>query len=156
MQKKVERLTVTSKDCTALMPTGAVEVKQRMEAVMEEIKGLNAEIIEAEAKHRLYTLLAQRTGFAPRGPPLLCLPEFLPPSRVASPTLSSQDRIPFPSIGEAISLRDGADRLQRMVPQFPNSLNVENMTGTTFAVTFRHDSLPSTSQVHCPSVSLSL
>ena len=59
------RLALTSKDCTALMPDGGPTAQARISALEGELSSLESELAEADAQHRLYTLLEERTKQAP-------------------------------------------------------------------------------------------
>lgn len=59
--KEVQRLILTSQDCTLLMPDGSPKSQARLAELKTEHEALDVELAEAEAKHRLYTLLEART-----------------------------------------------------------------------------------------------
>ncbi|DBA93849.1 hypothetical protein WJX82_009274 [Trebouxia sp. C0006] len=60
-ESQIARLSLTSKDCTNLMPGEPPDDQARIKALTEESKVLEEELIEVEAKNRLYTLLGERT-----------------------------------------------------------------------------------------------
>ncbi|KAL3130594.1 hypothetical protein ABBQ38_008398 [Trebouxia sp. C0009 RCD-2024] len=60
-ESQIGRLSLTSKDCTNLMPGEPPDDQARIRALTEESKVLEEELIEVEAKNRLYTLLGERT-----------------------------------------------------------------------------------------------
>ena len=63
---------MTSKDCHNLMPGEPPDDQARIKALTEESKVLEDELIEVEAKNRLYTLLGERTRSALVAVRLLC------------------------------------------------------------------------------------
>ena len=63
-ESQIARLSLTSKDCTNLMPGEPPGDQARIKALTEESKVLEEELIEVEAKNRLYTLLGERTRSA--------------------------------------------------------------------------------------------
>lgn len=63
-ESQIARLSLTSKDCTNLMPGEPPDDQARIKALTEESKILEEELIEVEAKNRLYTLLGERTRSA--------------------------------------------------------------------------------------------
>lgn len=63
-ESQIARLSLTSKDCTNLMPGEPPDDQARIKALTEESKVLEEELIEVEAKNRLYTLLGERTRSA--------------------------------------------------------------------------------------------
>lgn len=65
-ESQIARLSLTSKDCTNLMPGEPPDDQARIKALTEESKVLEEELIEVEAKNRLYTLLGERTRSACR------------------------------------------------------------------------------------------
>ena len=65
-ENQIGRLSLTSKDCTNLMPGEPPDDQARIKALTEESKVLEEELIEVEAKNRLYSLLGERTRSATR------------------------------------------------------------------------------------------
>lgn len=65
-ETQIARLSLTSKDCNNLMPGDVPDDQARIKALTEESKVLDDELIEVEAKNRLYTLLGERTRSASR------------------------------------------------------------------------------------------
>ena len=63
-ETQIARLSLTSKDCHNLMPGEPPDDQARIKALTEESKVLEDELIEVEAKNRLYTLLGERTRSA--------------------------------------------------------------------------------------------
>ena len=61
MRTEVAQLDVTSRDCTALMPSGQPEATVKINALTQDKAGLVADLVDAEAKNQLYTYLALRT-----------------------------------------------------------------------------------------------
>ncbi|KAK9808645.1 hypothetical protein WJX72_001158 [[Myrmecia] bisecta] len=61
LEGHIARLSVTSRDCSKLMPDGQPDAQARVQQLQEEMAVLDEELIEAEAKNRLYTLLGERT-----------------------------------------------------------------------------------------------
>lgn len=55
------RLALTSRDCAALMPGGGLDAQARIQALEAKLAALETDVAEAEAQHRLYTLLEERT-----------------------------------------------------------------------------------------------
>lgn len=55
------RLALTSRDCAVLMPGAALDSNERLKALEAELAALDNDMAEAEAQHRLYTLLEERT-----------------------------------------------------------------------------------------------
>ena len=62
-ETQIARLSLTSKDCHNLMPGEPPDDQARIKALSEESKVLEDELIEVEAKNRLYTLLGERTRY---------------------------------------------------------------------------------------------
>ena len=62
---EVAKLVVTSRDCTKLMPDGSPQAKAKIAAIRTAHEQLETDLAEAEAKHRLYTLLEARTKYKP-------------------------------------------------------------------------------------------
>eukprot|EP00891_Asterochloris_glomerata_P003644 jgi/Astpho2/3644/fgenesh1_pg.00059_%23_6_t len=60
-EHQISRLSVTSRDCAVLMPGEQPTEQARVEALQDEQKVLEEELVEAEAKNRLYSLLGERT-----------------------------------------------------------------------------------------------
>lgn len=60
-ESQIARLSLTSKDCNNLMPGEPPDDQARIKALTEESRVLEEELIEVEAKNRLYTLLGERT-----------------------------------------------------------------------------------------------
>jgi hypothetical protein len=58
------RLALTSRDCAALLPGGGRDTGARVAALERLLAELDAELADAEAQHRLYSLLAERTRCA--------------------------------------------------------------------------------------------
>ena len=63
-EHQISRLSVTSRDCAVLMPGEQPTEQARVEALQDEQKVLEEELVEAEAKNRLYSLLGERTRCA--------------------------------------------------------------------------------------------
>lgn len=63
-EHQIARLSLTSRDCAALMPGEQPAEQARIEHLQQEHKVLEEELVEAEAKNRLYTLLGERTRWA--------------------------------------------------------------------------------------------
>ncbi len=55
------RLALTSRDCAALMPDGGPNAQARIGSLEAELHGMESELAEADAQHRLYSLLEERT-----------------------------------------------------------------------------------------------
>lgn len=62
--KQVRELTLVSHECALLMPDGAPAEAARLAELADAHTALDRELAEAEAKHRLYTLLEARTKCA--------------------------------------------------------------------------------------------
>ena len=60
-EHQISRLSVTSRDCSVLMPGEQPTEQARVGALQDEQKVLEEELVEAEAKNRLYSLLGERT-----------------------------------------------------------------------------------------------
>lgn len=60
-EKEVQALILESRDCARLMPDGSPEAQARLSELKSEHELLATELAEAEANHRLYTLLEART-----------------------------------------------------------------------------------------------
>ena len=60
-ESQIARLSLTSKDCNNLMPGDIPDDQARIKALTEESQVLDDELVEVEAKNRLYTLLGERT-----------------------------------------------------------------------------------------------
>ena len=60
-EKAVQSLILESRDCACLIPDGSPEAQARLEELKVEHESLGTELAEAEANHRLYTLLEART-----------------------------------------------------------------------------------------------
>lgn len=58
------RLALTSRDCAALMPDGGPDAQARIKALEAELASLDSDVAEADAQHRLYSLLEERTRHA--------------------------------------------------------------------------------------------
>lgn len=58
------RLALTSRDCAALMPDGGPDAQARIKALKSELAAMESELAEADAQHRLYSLLEERTRHA--------------------------------------------------------------------------------------------
>ena len=55
------RLALTSRDCAALMPDGGPDAQARIRSLEAELRSMEGELAEADAQHRLYSLLEERT-----------------------------------------------------------------------------------------------
>ena len=55
------RLALTSRDCAALMPDGGPNAQARIGSLEAELHGMESKLAEADAQHRLYSLLEERT-----------------------------------------------------------------------------------------------
>ncbi len=66
------RLALTSRDCAALMPDGGPDAQARVKALESELATMESELAEADAQHRLYSLLKERTRYG--CPPYSCTP----------------------------------------------------------------------------------
>ena len=64
------RLVLTSRDCAALMPDGGPDAQACIKALESELAAMESELAEADAQHRLYSLLEERTRHA--CPPYCC------------------------------------------------------------------------------------
>lgn len=64
------RLALTSRDCAALMPDGGPDAHARIRVLKSELTAMESELAEADAQHRLYSLLEERTRHA--CPPYCC------------------------------------------------------------------------------------
>lgn len=98
-ESQIARLSLTSKDCNNLMPGDIPDDQARIKALTEESKVLEDELIEVEAKNRLYTLLGERTRYRrPNIYPCIQLDihearcQMLHKQCYASPPLSQQHR----------------------------------------------------------------
>jgi hypothetical protein len=60
-EREVAKLILESQDCTRLMPNGSPVAQARLGGLKADHESLGVELAEAEAKHRLYTLLEART-----------------------------------------------------------------------------------------------
>ncbi len=60
-EREVAKLILESQDCARLMPDGSPAAQARLGGLRADHESLNVELAEAEAKHRLYTLLEART-----------------------------------------------------------------------------------------------
>ena len=65
LEGKVEKYEVAKRDCALLMPDGQPENNSRIAELTAQQTALEAELVEHEAKNRLYLLLAQRTRHRP-------------------------------------------------------------------------------------------
>lgn len=61
LRTEVATLEVTSRDCTALMPSGQPQATGKIAALNDAKSTRNSELVDADAKNQLYTLLAVRT-----------------------------------------------------------------------------------------------
>ena len=61
LEHMISRLEVTSRDCKTLMPDGQPDQQARNKGLRGEMQVLEEELVETEARHRLYQLLAERT-----------------------------------------------------------------------------------------------
>jgi len=59
------RLATTSRDCAALVPGDAAGAAVRGAALESELAAVDRELADADAQHRLYTLLGERTRCVP-------------------------------------------------------------------------------------------
>ena len=57
----MEKYEVAKRDCSLLMPDGQPENNSRISELQTQQTALEADMVEHEAKNRLYLLLAQRT-----------------------------------------------------------------------------------------------
>lgn len=64
LETSIRRLSVTSADCSKMMPDGSPEEAARIARLKEDAARVEADLIEAEAQNRLYELLCQRTRHA--------------------------------------------------------------------------------------------
>lgn len=55
------RLALTSRYCAALMPDGGPDAQARIHLLEAELHSMESELAEADAQHRLYNLLEERT-----------------------------------------------------------------------------------------------
>ena len=58
---ELERLTTTSHDCAALLPADAAAASARVRELEAELATVDGDLADADAQHRLYTLLGERT-----------------------------------------------------------------------------------------------
>ena len=65
LEGKVEKYELAKRDCTLLMPDGQPANNAKIAELQTQQTALEAEMVEHEAKNRLYLLLAQRTRQAP-------------------------------------------------------------------------------------------
>ena len=65
LEIKVEKHEVASHDCELLKPSGELENKARIAELQASQGALEAELVEHDAKNRLYQLLAVRTRCVP-------------------------------------------------------------------------------------------
>ena len=65
LEGKVEKYEVAKRDCALLMPDGQPANNSRITELTAQQTALEAELVEHEAKNRLYLLLAQRTRHVP-------------------------------------------------------------------------------------------
>ncbi len=67
----LQQLLLTAGDCTKLMPDGSPAEAARIAELREHLKALEVQSAEAQAKHRLYDLLYERTrcGLRRQEPP---------------------------------------------------------------------------------------
>ena len=77
-ETSLRALLLTAGDCAKLMPDGSPDEAARVAELEAHLKALEARQAEAEAKHRLYTLLFERTrwpswSFCAATPDLACL-----------------------------------------------------------------------------------
>ena len=68
LEDKVEKYEVAKRDCSLLMPDGQPENNSRISELQTQQTALEADMVEHEAKNRLYLLLAQRTRQASPSP----------------------------------------------------------------------------------------
>ena len=61
LEHLIGKLNVTSRDCRTLMPDGQPDQQTRIKGLRGEMQVLDEELVETEARHRLYQLLAERT-----------------------------------------------------------------------------------------------
>lgn len=61
LEAELLRLELTSRDCAALMPGGGRDTDARIASLEATLAALDGERADAEAQHRLYSLLAERT-----------------------------------------------------------------------------------------------
>ena len=76
----LKQMALTSADCAKLMPDGSPDEAARIAELEAHFKALEVEQASAEAKHRLYTLLHERTKCAGADDPSLH-PLHLPATR---------------------------------------------------------------------------
>ena len=65
LEHLIGRLDVTSRDCRTLMPDGQPDQQARIKGLQAEMRVLEEELVDTEARHRLYQLLAERTRWTP-------------------------------------------------------------------------------------------
>lgn len=65
LEGELARLTTASRDCAALVPGDAAGAAARTGALEAELAAVDKELADADAQHRLYTLLGERTRCAP-------------------------------------------------------------------------------------------
>ncbi|KAK9834194.1 hypothetical protein WJX81_007569 [Elliptochloris bilobata] len=61
LDAELERLATTSRDCAALLPGDAAGAAVRTKALEAELAAVDRDLADADAQHRLYTLLGNRT-----------------------------------------------------------------------------------------------
>ena len=61
----MEKYEVAKRDCVLMMPDGQPQNNARITELQTQQAALEAEMVEHEAKNRLYLLLAQRTRHDP-------------------------------------------------------------------------------------------
>ena len=61
LDAELGRLTTTSHDCAALLPADAADAAARTKELEAELAAVDGDLADADAQHRLYTLLGERT-----------------------------------------------------------------------------------------------
>lgn len=64
LEGELARLTTASRDCAALVPGDAAGAAARTKELEAELAAVDKELADADAQHRLYTLLGERTRCA--------------------------------------------------------------------------------------------